>query len=126
MQCKICQKTARKAFEARVLGRFDAPFYKCESCGFLFAKDPHWLPFAYESAINVSDTGIVARNLWLYKVAVCVMAAFFAPKNAADSGRLDSPHSCPAQTRRDNRRNNHSEASSLTADSRTFMGGGAA
>ena len=76
--CKICGTQSRLAFFAQILHTFNEPFYKCQNCGFLSCDDAHWLPQAYKSAINITDTGIVARNLYLYKIVSCVAAIFFA------------------------------------------------
>ncbi|RDU70500.1 methyltransferase domain-containing protein [Helicobacter aurati] len=81
MQCKICGKDAQIAFKAKILCKYDEDFYKCEHCGFLSANQVHWLEEAYKDAINISDTGIVARNLRLYTIVVCVAYLFFGFRN---------------------------------------------
>jgi hypothetical protein len=40
-----------------------ARLMQCTACGFIFAKDPHWLAEAYAEPINRSDTGYVWRNI---------------------------------------------------------------
>lgn len=77
MRCKICQSHVEKAFEATILDRYQETFYKCYHCGFLAAGDVHWLSQAYTNAINASDTGIVARNLWLYKIVSLIAYTLF-------------------------------------------------
>lgn len=72
MQCKICSHTTEQAFCTKILNRFDEYLYKCSNCGFLSYDFPHWLPMAYNEAINVSDTGLISRNLILYKLASIV------------------------------------------------------
>lgn len=84
--CKICGNPATKAFSTKILGRYDEAFYKCAHCGFLSAGKVHWLDEAYQEAINLSDTGIVARNLYLYKIVVCVAYFFFGFKRNANGG----------------------------------------
>lgn len=37
-------------------------YYECSRCGYVQTEDPFWLEEAYSSAINDSDTGIIARN----------------------------------------------------------------
>jgi hypothetical protein len=49
-------------FTARVLHKYLAEYEVCAGCGFLRAKDPHWLEEAYSSAIAAADTGLVGRN----------------------------------------------------------------
>jgi hypothetical protein len=62
MICKICGSIAHHAFSASVLGKYVSDFQQCAACGFLFAKDPHWLDEAYANAIATADTGLVGRN----------------------------------------------------------------
>ncbi len=70
MNCNICGAVTHTAFTAKVLGNYAAEFNCCKECGFLFAKDPHWLDEAYSSAIAAADTGLVGRNILIsYKVA---------------------------------------------------------
>ena len=52
-------------FSGRFLGKFDAPYDQCPDCGLLQVRSPTWLDEAYEDAIAVTDTGLVARNLQL-------------------------------------------------------------
>ena len=66
--------------------------YKCERCGFLSAGEVHWLSQAYTNAINASDTGIVARNLHLYKIVSVIACALFGfSKSVIGGGGEDTP-----------------------------------
>lgn len=60
--CVICEREATFHFEHEVLGRYRARYFHCEGCGCIFAANPDWLPEAYQSALNVFDTGAVSRN----------------------------------------------------------------
>ena len=60
--CPICRGAMTDAFDAVVLQRHRAQYENCSGCGFLRARDPHWLEEAYSSAIAATDTGLVARN----------------------------------------------------------------
>lgn len=82
MQCKICAKETEIAFKARILQSYDENFYKCRHCGFLSVDNAHWLSEAYKDAINISDTGILVRNLRLYTIVVCVAYLFFGFKQS--------------------------------------------
>ncbi len=62
MKCPICAKSMRACFTARVLHKYPAEYEVCDNCGFLRAKEPHWLDEAYSSAIAAADTGLVGRN----------------------------------------------------------------
>lgn len=63
MNCKICNKSSVIIFKKKILNKYDAEYFKCENCGFIQVKNPHWLNEAYESAISSLDTGLVSRNL---------------------------------------------------------------
>jgi len=38
-------------------------YYECSRCGYVQTEQPSWLDEAYANSINLSDTGILARNL---------------------------------------------------------------
>jgi hypothetical protein len=63
MLCPICDAGLDVAFEAQVLSQHKAIYDYCNGCGFLRARNPHWLAEAYSSAIASTDTGLVARNI---------------------------------------------------------------
>jgi hypothetical protein len=55
----------RNAFTAEVLGKYQAQYEVCDTCGYLRAHDPFWLNEAYTRAIANADTGLVMRNITL-------------------------------------------------------------
>jgi hypothetical protein len=61
--CPICNSLGHPQFAAKVLGKYQAAFFLCGSCEFLWVDSPHWIEEAYSSAIADSDTGLVMRNL---------------------------------------------------------------
>lgn len=61
--CCICDAKATFFGAEVVLTRHRAEFRRCESCGAVFAADPHWLPQAYERTIAAQDIGLVGRNI---------------------------------------------------------------
>jgi 2-polyprenyl-3-methyl-5-hydroxy-6-metoxy-1,4-benzoquinol methylase len=63
MLCKICNSGATAAFIARILGKYDAVYYRCVACGFMQTEEPHWLAESYASAINEIDLGPVNRAI---------------------------------------------------------------
>jgi hypothetical protein len=85
MICKICQTTAVKAFDAKVLYQYDAAYFRCPACGFLQPETPHWLSEAYGSAITSLDLGLLKRNLELREVVAAVARTYFN----ADAPMLD-------------------------------------
>jgi len=46
----------------------DVDYYECATCGYVQTEQPTWLERAYAEAINDSDTGIMARNLYNVRV----------------------------------------------------------
>lgn len=79
--CKVCGGSTRIAFTTRVLNKYDAVYIQCKKCSFLYAEDPIWLSEAYKSAINLSDTGLVSRNIYFSKVASVLLYYFFDSKD---------------------------------------------
>jgi len=65
MSCPVCSNTLVTYFNAKVLGKYNANYEYCETCGFLRAENPHWLDEAYTRAIANTDTGLVMRNITL-------------------------------------------------------------
>ena len=63
--CKLCGQATSAFGQQRILGQFEAQYRCCDTCGYVFIVDPHWLEQAYSHAIAALDTGIVARNRWL-------------------------------------------------------------
>jgi hypothetical protein len=63
MICKICQTENKEIFTAKVLNKYEVPYFSCPECGFLSSGEPYWLKEAYASPINISDTGAMKRNI---------------------------------------------------------------
>lgn len=63
MICKICQKENNNIFSSKVLNKHEVQYFKCDSCGFISTEEPYWLDEAYNSPINIEDTGIMSRNI---------------------------------------------------------------
>jgi hypothetical protein len=80
MKCKICNSGASLFLKEKVMGKYEAEYYRCANCGFMFPGDPFWLDEAYSSAINLTDTGLVERNLYFNKL-VSVLIYFFFNKD---------------------------------------------
>ena len=88
MTCNICGTATQPAFSARVLGKHVGDFYQCAACGFLFAKEPHWLDEAYSSAIAAADTGLVGRNTMIAEKIAGVL--YWATKTHGRGRYLDA------------------------------------
>jgi len=74
LKCKICEAKSRAVFKGRVLNKYEIQYFNCPSCGFTQTEEPYWLEEAYSDAISVSDTGVMARNLALSKMAKLVLS----------------------------------------------------
>ncbi len=77
MKCKICGGVSAFVFKAKMLYKYEVWYYSCMRCGFLQTEEPFWLDEAYQSAINVYDTGILNRNdILARKLALLLFFAF--------------------------------------------------
>jgi len=63
VSCLICAGSGEKCLNATVLNKYDAEYYICGNCGYLWIDRPGWLEEAYSSAIASTDTGLVSRNV---------------------------------------------------------------
>ncbi len=77
LKCKICDGESTVIFNAVVLKKYKVNYFKCNQCGFVQTEEPYWLNEAYESSINVSDTGIVLRNQRLSHITTSLIVLFF-------------------------------------------------
>jgi hypothetical protein len=77
MTCKICLSPSSLFDRATILGKYEISYFRCANCGFIQTEDPYWLDEAYSSAINVTDTGIIARNLRYSRISAAIISAFF-------------------------------------------------
>ena len=64
-----------------MLNKYDVKYYLCPQCGFLQTEEPFWLDEAYADTINISDTGIMHRNLRLCRIT-SVLIYFLFEKEA--------------------------------------------
>lgn len=82
MICKICNSKARQVFNSKVLRKYDVKYFKCDICGHLFTEDPFWLDEAYSRSINLSDTGLLDRNIYFSKVLSVLIFFCFDKKGS--------------------------------------------
>jgi hypothetical protein len=75
--CKVCGSASRPFGNARVLGRHDVRYYRCDTCGFVQTEQPYWLDEAYGTALIAADVGVVQRNIDLAAVTQAVIQQFF-------------------------------------------------
>lgn len=77
MKCNVCGQDNNEFFNAKVLNKYDIAYFHCSKCGFLQTEQPYWLEEAYRNSINVSDTGIMARNIAFSKIAAIIIFNFY-------------------------------------------------
>lgn len=77
MKCIICNQESQYVFDAKILNKYEIKYYQCPDCKFLHTEQPFWLDEAYSESINISDTGILLRNLNLSKITTLLIFFFF-------------------------------------------------
>jgi hypothetical protein len=82
MICKICNSNTQQVFTSKILKKYDVKYFKCNNCGYLFTEEPFWLEEAYSRSINLSDTGLLDRNIYFSKV-LSVLIYFCFNKNGS-------------------------------------------
>jgi Zn ribbon nucleic-acid-binding protein len=80
MNCKICNQESKKIFNAKVLYKHNVSYFQCVNCGFAQTETPFWLNEAYESSMNISDTGVMFRSERLSKITTSLICLFFNKK----------------------------------------------
>lgn len=87
IKCKICRSIVSEFSRAKLLQKYLVRYYKCDNCGFVFTEAPYWFNEAYLDSINISDTGLVARNLNLIKLTrLIIMLCFDSNAKFLDYG----------------------------------------
>jgi len=77
MKCKICTHEAGELFSHLVLEKYSVKFFQCSNCGYIFSEEPYWLEEAYKLSINISDTGILQRNIEFSKTTSTLLFTCF-------------------------------------------------
>src|SRR5215831_6478261 len=78
MTCRLCGRQAIPTlFTARIRRQHDALIGECPECGLVQTEQPHWLSEAYRDPINLSDTGLMVRNLNLARRASMIFLLLF-------------------------------------------------
>ncbi len=80
MICKVCNSSTQLVFTSKILEKYDVKYFKCDNCGYLCTEEPFWLDEAYSRPINLSDTGLLDRNIYFSKV-LSVLIYFYFNKN---------------------------------------------
>jgi len=75
--CRICKSKVSKIFSSNILQKYSVEYFQCSRCEYIQTENPYWLEEAYSSPINVSDTGMIMRNLWFRNVAATTIFFLF-------------------------------------------------
>lgn len=76
VNCKICSSESEYIFSSVIRNRYKIKYYFCNNCGFLQTEDPFWLDEAYRESINLSDTGLIQRNILFSKITTDLIYLF--------------------------------------------------
>lgn len=76
--CNICGNDMTPVFTGQVLKRYTVQYFHCQNCGYTCTENPYWLKESYEKSINLTDTGILSRNIRLSKIVSCILFVFFS------------------------------------------------
>lgn len=63
MKCPVCSSEMRWLFNAKILLKYQASYFRCEDCGLIRTEEPFWFDEAYNTPIASLDVGYVSRNL---------------------------------------------------------------
>lgn len=78
MLCKICQSEAKFFAHSPILSnKYEAQYYECQTCEFVFIDNPSWLSEAYQDSITDQDIGLLNRNLRLSVIGFALIRFIF-------------------------------------------------
>lgn len=77
VQCKVCQSNSDFFGYATILRKYKVNYYKCSRCGFITTEEPYWLQEAYQQPINISDVGLINRNIRLASITKAIICVLF-------------------------------------------------
>ncbi len=71
--CRVCDHPTRYLWQQPLLSH-QVCYFECPSCGYVQTEKPHWLNAAYAEPVNLSDTGLLARNCTQAQVVLATLA----------------------------------------------------
>ena len=77
MKCKICSNNTMNLFSAKILNKYNIRYYCCPLCGFLQTEEAYWRKEAYKNPINITDAGIMSRNIGLSQITTIIIYYLF-------------------------------------------------
>ena len=69
--CRVCGEESGFFFEKRILGKYNAAYFKCENCGQVQTEEPYWLEEAYRADSKL-DVGMADRCIWTAETTVAL------------------------------------------------------
>jgi len=80
LSCRICKGQTADFAKATILGKYEIDYFRCATCGFIQTEKPYWLQEVYSEAINLSDVGLITRNIRLSRLTKTIICALFDPE----------------------------------------------
>ncbi|MBK8945498.1 MAG: class I SAM-dependent methyltransferase [Ignavibacteriae bacterium] len=77
MNCRLCGSNTRELFSAKILKKFDIHYFQCNNCNLLQTENPYWLDEAYNNPINLTDTGLLKRNIYFLEKTKTILFFYF-------------------------------------------------
>ncbi len=81
-KCKICGGASDFIFAAKIMNKYDASYFLCPRCGFMQTEEPCWLEESYKRPINLSDTGLLARNIYYAQLSASLIFALLSTEGS--------------------------------------------
>jgi hypothetical protein len=73
MICRLCGGATQPLFQTTLLQRHVVQYEQCARCRFVQTEQPWWLEEAYRSPMNLTDTGVVDRNIRFARMAAVLL-----------------------------------------------------
>lgn len=80
-KCKICKIDTMRIFDKKILNKYQVAYFQCSNCNFIQTEEPYWLEEVYKEPINTSDTGLIARNVYLSRFSSVLIYFYFNKNN---------------------------------------------
>lgn len=80
--CPIDGGQMDELFIHKVLGKHEAQYFMCSTCGVIQTEEPYWLAEAYSSPISTLDTWGAMRNVLNARRLALVLDVLFQPQDS--------------------------------------------
>jgi len=68
-------------FSGKILKKYSVQYFQCTFCGYVCTENPYWLDESYKHSINITDTGMISRNIYASKIITCMLFLFLKKKS---------------------------------------------